>query len=92
MEELDWADVELDGREGGSFSRQGTPASWRRALTGGAVEGGRSLRQSLALTLPAERWGEGAYGGLEPYDSRPGCDVSLRVHTWCNSTPSPKAA
>ena len=59
--------MELDGREEGSFSREGTLESWRRAR----VLGGRSLLQSLALRLPAERWGEGAYGGgrLEAYDS-----------------------
>lgn len=67
MEELAWAEVELDGRKEGSFPREGTPASWRRALTlgagGGVGGGGRSLLQSLALRLPAERWwwwGEGS--------------------------------
>lgn len=39
MEELEWADVDLDGREEGSFPQEGTPASWRRALTGGTGRG-----------------------------------------------------
>lgn len=60
MEELEWADVELDGREEGFFSREGTLASWRRARG----LGGLNLLQSLALRLPAERWGEGAWGGV----------------------------
>lgn len=51
--------MELDGREEGSFSREGTLASWCRARG----LGGRSLLQSLVLRLPAERWGEGAYEG-----------------------------
>lgn len=93
MEELEWADVDLDGREEGSFPQEGTPASWRRALTGGAGRGwgGCSLLQSLALRLPAERWGEGVHGGLEPYDSpRPGCGVSLRGHLVQSGPPPPK--
>lgn len=60
MEKLEWADVELDGRKEGSFPREGTPASWHRALTRGWVWGGvggkwgRSLLQFIALRLPAE--------------------------------------
>lgn len=89
MEELEWADVELDGREEGSFSREGTLESWRRAR----VLGGRSLLQSLALRLPAERWGEGAYGGGWRHMTAP---VRLRCLLKGSldavRAPSPKAA
>lgn len=62
MQELAWADVQLDGREEGSCHREGTWASWRRAGTSGT--GRRSLLQSLALRLPAGRWEDRWLQGL----------------------------
>lgn len=47
MEELEWADVELDGRKEGFFPREGTPASWHRTLTRGWGWGGGA--QSAAV-------------------------------------------
>lgn len=54
------ADVPFDGQEGGSFPREGTRASWRRAGTSGFW--GRSLLQSLALSFQLEGGGSDGCG------------------------------
>lgn len=93
MEELEWADVDLDGREEGFLSSRRDPGVLAQSVDRrrGEGVGGCSLLQSLALRLPTERWGEGTHGGLKPYDSPcPGCGVSLRGHLVQSGPPPPK--
>ena len=95
MEKLEWADVDLDGREEGFLSSRRDPGVLAQSVDrrrGEGVGGGCSLLQSLALRLSTERWGEGTHGGLEPYDSpRPGCGVSLRGHLVQSGPPLPQS-
>lgn len=93
MGELAWADVELVGQEEGFFPQKGTPASWRRVLTGGVGVGGGglSLLQSLVLRLPAERWGKGAIRGWSHMTAPSGLRCLLKRTLGAIRALSPKA-